>query len=199
MAILAIFGTFDPVATGLFFRKIAKNSDFWLKWPKKAFLAGNPPFWGFWAILGPFRALAAGFYINPRRPLPGGGEGPLSPVPGPRGPGEPWTGSRIPIPGSWSRTLGPPQGEGDLPGGPGRGPGVPDGVPDTGAYGVLHQPLAPGPRGIPAGVPGSRGPGEPQGPPEGPFSSPGPGGRKPPLFPAPGNRGLPLRAHPPRG
>jgi len=118
---------------------------------------------------------------------PGGLSGASERVPGaPRCPGAWPARSRI-----WGpRTPGSRRGS-PAPGGgvPGSRPGVPGSRPAP-ARGVLHQPLAPGPRGIPGR---SRGPGVPEGPP-GPPGRPGSHpARTGVQKPLPGNRGAPAR------
>jgi len=102
---------FSPVATGLFWRKMAKNGHFHEKGPKTGFLAIIPHFGVFWGFLGPpgppgcggFTSTPAGAAAGrpgacggPRRSpgTPGGVSGP-----GPRIPGswpEPQEGSPAP-------------------------------------------------------------------------------------------------------
>jgi len=179
---MAISGVFSPVATGLFFEKTAKNSHFWPKSLKIAILAvftHKTPFLG---VLGLSRPpTGGGFTSTPARAarpggsLPGGPEtlwGPGIRDPGSGGPGglvRPW------LPG--------PSPGGD-PGNRGsgvRGPGT------TGpAYGVLHQPLAPGPCPRQGGVSGTGpGTGSP-GPLRRPFSNPRPWRASDPIFRPPG-------------
>jgi len=69
---LAKFEKNSPVATGQNIGKIAKNSDFWLKWPKMAILRGSAPKRGFCPFLG---LSGQGFYINPSRRGPAPGRG----------------------------------------------------------------------------------------------------------------------------
>jgi len=67
MPFLGFFRGFCPVATGLFFRKMAKNSHFWPKCPKKGFLAGIPQKRGFWGFSAPSEAWPRrGFTSTPR-------------------------------------------------------------------------------------------------------------------------------------
>jgi len=150
--ILGILGTFSPVATGPFFEKIAKISDFWPKWAKMPFLAGKPPFWGFLAFLGHFGPAAPGvLHQPPGGPSQGAGSpgdppDPGSGVPGSRGPGRGSgdLGSRRP--GT------PPPGAGEVPEGPGTGPGDRGPGPgSSGEGGFTSTPRAGAPR-----FPGSR-------------------------------------------
>jgi len=64
---MAKFEVFSPVATGLFFEKMAKKGHFWAKWPKKAILAGKPPFWGFSGCFGRFGHPAGGCFTSTPR------------------------------------------------------------------------------------------------------------------------------------
>jgi len=119
---LAKSGHFSPVATGLFFWKMAIFGHFWRKRPKKAFLRVLAHKRAFWALFGP---LAQGFYINPSRggsqgpgrsqtgsrTLSGGLRGPWSPGPGIPGSPDPSARGR-------GRPQTPSQGPGD-PGSPG--------------------------------------------------------------------------------
>jgi len=177
--------TFSPVATGLFCREMAKNGHFSQKSRKSGFLAIIPHFGVFWAFLGPPGPPALGVL---HQPPARGWEGPPRPPEGP--PGTPGTPGgvldQVPGPGPGdreSRRAPPPPGEGS-PGPWGPGARVPAGP----ARGVLHQPLAPGPRGTGRG---SRGPGTREvrkGPPGGPWATTAQAGLQ---TPSPGNRGAP--------
>jgi len=182
--------TFSPVATGLFSPKLAKNGHFGQKWQKTGFLAIIAHFGlflGFSAPPGPPRAGVL------HQPLGGGPRGSPGSRRGPGGvPGR--SPDRVPDPGGILQILWRSQGaalpRGRCPGDPGPGPRSRTPVPAGPARGVLHQPLAPGPRGT--GGPGSRDlvpgvlPGGPQ--------TALPAGRpRPPLFRPPGTAGV---AHP---
>jgi len=140
------------------FGQNAEKRPFWRGYPK------NPVFGAF----RPSRATPReGFYINPSRGAPRALGG-LRPRPGPSGgpsrdPGDPRP--RI-------RDLGTPGPRGGgARGAVLRDPPGPPGGPGRRREGVLHQPLAPGPRGSRRGYPG---PGSPGGSRKGP-----PGGPKP--------------------
>jgi len=169
---------------------MGKKAHFWLKWPKKAILAGKPPFWGFLALFGPFGpGRARGFTSTPRgrggslSGGPGGLSGPVRRDPGDQGPGVPG------IPGSGNPS---PRGRGS-PGEASEALRPRDRGPDPSARGVLHQPLAAGPRGTRRGSPG---PGSPGGLPEA-ENHPRPGGGKIPLFWTPGEPRCDDGGHPP--
>jgi len=66
------FSHFSPVATGLFFRKIAKNGYFWPKCRKNGFLAGIPQKRGFWGFLALPGLPARGVLHQPLAPGPRG-------------------------------------------------------------------------------------------------------------------------------
>jgi len=99
---------------------------------------------------------------------------------------EPGTGLPGPLrgPGGVQKGLRTLSGSPGWPGGPGRAPGP---VPDPAPRGVLHQPLAPGPRGTGRGSPGSPGVPDPSGVPK-PQICPflGKIGQKPPKWGFPG-------------
>jgi len=158
--------------------------------PKIGHFAGYSPKKGF---LGPFRALGAGVLHQPLRRGPprglgGPGQGPGPARDGLRDPGVPGTQDpriRDPPPGGWGRPETPSRG----PGGSRTRPGGP-------ARGVLHQPLAPGPRGTPPGSGARSSPGGLRDLPGGPKYHPRPWRAPDPLS---GNRGAgPLTAKPSR-
>jgi len=153
----------SPVATGLKSPEIAKNGDFYQKWPKMAILRGSAPFRGILALLGPF---PRGFYINPSGALPRGRGTPGSlprrspgpsrdpgirdldpslrqgapPAPGGGFPGTPGPrdpGSRAPDPRRGGFYINPSRRPPAVPRGPGRetGPSRPRGGPRLGAGG----------------------------------------------------------------
>jgi len=171
---------------------MAKKGHFRQKRPKKAFLPGIPRKRGFRAFLALPGRSGAGVLHQPlgRRGRPGPWELPgglPDPVPGVCP--DPVPGTRI----LGSRAPPPQRAPEGSPGGPGQGPGDPR-TPREGGF--TSTPRAGAPR-FPGAVPGPGGPREVRkGPPGGPWPpDPLPGVPETP----PRNRGLPLRAHPPRG
>jgi len=162
-------------------------TDFRQKWRKSGVLPTFGHFSPKMGILGPFGPWRAGVLHQPLARAPGAAQGPGRALPDLREPrrGSPGPGLRIRDPGiPRSLARGPPPGRG----GGSRGPR------DPAPRGVLHQPLAAGPRGTRRGSPGPGVPGTGfPGLPGGPRPPPAGAGLQTPLPDPPGNRGAPAR------
>jgi len=127
--------------------------------------------------------------VDVKPPSPGGPGPAWEAQEGPPGPGSP--GSGIRDPGDLPDRVPGPLPPGEPRGGPGTGSREPGPGPRAG---VLHQPLAPRPRGSPPGVSGDGVPGGPSGAFWEAQNQPPPWrGSRPPLPDLPGNRGAPAR------